>query len=106
MLPLLAVVFVCALVQSVFGVGLLVFGTPALLLLGYSFPSALFHLLPCSILISSLQIRDDYGEARGLLRSYLLFLAPAAAAGAALVFLSDKRFDIRAAVGVMLLLSA
>lgn len=106
MLALSLVVFSCALVQSVFGIGLLVFGTPALLFLGYSFPAALFHLLPCSILISALQLRDDFDQARGLLKSYCLFLAPAAALGALLVFLSDRHINVRPAVGVMLLLSA
>ena len=106
MLALSTVIFACALVQSVFGVGLLVFGTPALLFLGYSFPSALFHLLPCSMLISSLQIMDDEGRTRGLLKGYLLFLAPSAALGAALIFLSDRHFNVRTAVGVMLLFSA
>lgn len=106
MLALSLVIFACALVQSVFGIGLLVFGTPALLFLGYSFPAALFHLLPCSILVSSLQLRDDFDEAKGLLNSYCLFLAPAVALGALLVFLSDRTFNVRPAVGTMLLLSA
>ncbi len=50
-------VLVLAVVQSVFGVGLLVFGTPTLLLLGYPFDQVLAYLLPCSILISALQVR-------------------------------------------------
>lgn len=106
MIALSIAVFACALVQSVFGVGLLVFGTPALLFLGYSFPEALFRLLPCSLLVSALQLHDHFDEARGLLKNYLLFLAPAAAVGAALVFGSIQSFDVRPAVGAMLLLSA
>lgn len=106
MIALSIAVFACALVQSVFGVGLLVFGTPALLFLGYSFPEALFRLLPCSLLVSALQLHDHFDEARGLLRSYLQFLAPAAAVGAAIVFGSSLAFDVRPAVGAMLLLSA
>lgn len=106
MIELSLVVFACALVQSVFGVGLLVFGTPALLFLGYSFPEALFRLLPCSLLVSALQLQDHFDEARGLLKDYLLFLAPAAAVGAVIVFGSSLVFDVRPAVGAMLLLSA
>lgn len=106
MIALSLAVFACALVQSVFGVGLLVFGTPLLLFLGYSFLETLFRLLPCSLLVSALQLHDHFDEARGLLRSYLLFLAPAAAVGAVIVFGSSLAFDVRPAVGAMLLLSA
>lgn len=106
MTAVLGVVLLCALVQSVFGVGLLIFGTPALLFLGYSFPEALFHLLPCSILVSSLQVQDDFASARGLLKRYLTFLAPAAALGAAIVFRLDSSLNMKPFVGLMLLASA
>ena len=52
---LLAVV-VTSVIQSIFGVGVLLFGTPILLLLGYEFIYALTILLPISIAINSLQI--------------------------------------------------
>ncbi|PPR42829.1 MAG: hypothetical protein CFH21_00990, partial [Alphaproteobacteria bacterium MarineAlpha5_Bin11] len=42
--------------QSVFGVGLLLLGTPTFLLIGYNFFEVLNILLPYSILISFLQI--------------------------------------------------
>lgn len=42
--------------QSVFGIGLLVFGTPTYLLLGYSFAETLSTLVPISITISFYQI--------------------------------------------------
>ena len=41
--------------QSVFGIGLLVFGTPTYLLLGYSFAESLSILVPVSIMISFYQ---------------------------------------------------
>ena len=50
------IIAVLAVVQSLFGVGLLLFGTPTLLLLGYSFPQTLALLLPASITISLLQV--------------------------------------------------
>ena len=58
------VVVVFATVQSLFGVGLLVFGTPTLLLLGYSFESTIAVLLPASITISFLQVRAGKIEPR------------------------------------------
>ena len=47
--------------QAIFGVGLLVFGTPTLLLLGLPFDQVLAYLLPCSIVISGVQV----GQGRG-----------------------------------------
>jgi uncharacterized protein len=49
-----------AIIQSIFGVGVLLFGTPILLLLGYDFVNALSVLLPISIAINSLQILKHY----------------------------------------------
>ena len=50
------VVSVLAVVQSLFGVGLLVFGTPTLLLMGHPFSDALAVLLPASMAVSLLQL--------------------------------------------------
>ena len=49
------VVAVLSVVQSVFGMGILVFGTPTLLLLGYDFTTSLSFLLPASWSIAFLQ---------------------------------------------------
>ena len=48
-----AVIIVLAVVQSLFGVGLLVFGTPTLLLLGYPYQDALAILLPAPLVAVS-----------------------------------------------------
>jgi len=53
------VVLSLAVVQSLFGMGILVFGTPTLLLLGIEFSSVLGWLLPSSLAISALQVRGD-----------------------------------------------
>jgi len=50
------VIALLAVVQSLFGIGLLVFGTPTLLLIGYSFPQALAVLLPASMAVSLMQL--------------------------------------------------
>ncbi|KVT56567.1 TSUP family transporter [Burkholderia ubonensis] len=52
---LAGVVALLAIVQSVFGMGILVFGTPTLLLMGYDFTSVLGLLLPASVSISAVQ---------------------------------------------------
>lgn len=53
---ILLTVVATAIIQSLFGVGVLLFGTPLLLLLDYSFLNALMVLLPISIAINLLQI--------------------------------------------------
>lgn len=52
----LILIFALSIFQSIFGIGLLVFGTPAFLLMGYSFFDIINILLPFSITISLLQI--------------------------------------------------
>jgi uncharacterized protein len=48
-----------SIIQSVFGAGVLLFGTPLLLLFGYEFVDVLTILLPISIAINLLQILKD-----------------------------------------------
>ena len=50
------IIIAFAIVQSIFGMGLLVFGTPTFLLLGYSFGEVLNLLVPASVAISALQL--------------------------------------------------
>jgi uncharacterized protein len=61
-IDILLTIVITAVVQSIFGVGTLLFGTPILLLLGYSFVDALGIVLPISIAISLLQVikHSDY----------------------------------------------
>lgn len=57
------IVVVTSLIQSIFGVGVLLFGTPLLLLRGYSFIDAVVVLLPISLAINLIQIAKDYRNA-------------------------------------------
>ena len=60
-LDILLAVVATSVIQSIFGVGVLLFGTPILLLLGYDFLNALVVLLPISIAINLLQIIKHHG---------------------------------------------
>ena len=53
---ILLVIIVTAIIQSIFGVGVLLFGTPLLLIGGYNFVNALTVLLPISLVINLFQI--------------------------------------------------
>jgi hypothetical protein len=48
------VILIFSAVQSIFGVGLLLFGTPIFLIYGFSFFETIFYLAPPSLLISAL----------------------------------------------------
>jgi len=57
---ILMTVVVTSFIQSIFGVGVLLFGTPLLLLQGYDFVHAVIVLLPISVSINLIQIAKDY----------------------------------------------
>lgn len=59
-IDILLTVLITSAIQSIFGVGVLLFGTPLLLLLGYDFTNALGVLLPISIAINCLQVIKHY----------------------------------------------
>jgi hypothetical protein len=105
-LILVLVVVAFAVIQSVFGVGLLVFGTPTLLLAGFTFAETLGYLLPCSLVISVLQVVVGGGfRLDSLRRGFLIYTAPLVLVGAALILTIGSGFDIRLLVGAMLLIS-
>jgi hypothetical protein len=74
-------VIATSIVQSVFGAGVLLFGTPILLLLGHLFVDALVVLLPISVAINlltdeMLYVQIDQSKYR---RIFSVFLAVAGA---------------------------
>jgi hypothetical protein len=100
------VVVAYAMVQSVFGVGLLVFGTPTLLLLGLPFEHLLAYLLPCSIAISALQVAGSGGvRLDPLRRQFLLYSAPLVLLGTVAILTIGSRLDIRFIVAVILVMT-
>ena len=65
LIQLLLIISLFAILQSIVGVGLLLFGTPTLLLLGYTYEVVLSLILPASIVISALQVRENYSIVYG-----------------------------------------
>ena len=72
----LIIIFLLATFQSLFGVGLLLFGTPIFLFAGYDFESTLALLLPISISISFLQIFYQRSSIKSLVLEYNIFCLP------------------------------
>ena len=97
------IIAVFSVVQSIFGVGLLLFGTPTLLLLGYSYSETLWLLLPCSVTISLIQVVNDYKLIEAKKRAVYLVI-PTLVLGLALVVTYENGINITRIVGVFLLL--
>jgi len=57
---IIIIIVITSIIQSFFGVGVLLFGTPLILLLGYPFIDSLLIVLPVSISINLVQIIKDY----------------------------------------------
>ncbi|BEG75475.1 TSUP family transporter [Achromobacter xylosoxidans] len=77
-----------ALVQSVFGVGVLLFGTPILLLMDVPFDQVLSTLLPASLTISGLQLMCDRTMVSLSARDYVRFMLPPLCAAIAISILA------------------
>lgn len=104
-IDILLVVMATAVAQSLFGIGVLLFGTPALLLLGYDFVQVLGVLLPVSLAINLLQIARHHAAIDFVLYRRILFFALPPIA--VFLFLVTRiRIDIGIVVGVFLLLIA
>ena len=107
-IELCLVVAVLSAAQSVFGVGLLVFGTPTLLLLGFPFSEVLAYLLPSSITISALQVWRG-GRIRPLeplRKQFLVFTAPGVLLGTIIILAVGSTVSVKPIVSAMLVATA
>ena len=98
-------VVVTSIVQSIFGAGVLLFGTPLLLLFGYDFVDVLIVLLPISVAINLLQIAKHHAHIDvSFYRNVLLLTLPPIAVFLFLV--TQARINIGLVIGAFLLLIA
>ena len=70
------ILLILIIIQSIFGIGLLLLGTPTFLLLGYDFSSTLNFLLPSSIVISYLQFSSLKIPPKKIIFEYNIFCLP------------------------------
>ena len=102
---ILAAVVLTATIQSIFGVGVLLFGTPILLVLGYEFLAALTALLPISLTINAIQVSRHVREINGaFFRHILMWSVPFIVL--CLLLVSRTKINIGPVVGVFLLVVA
>ncbi len=105
-ITVLAIIALFSVIQSIFGMGVLIFGTPTLLLLEYDFTTTLSYLLPASFAISLLQVLGA-GSTRVPVSQYLYLLClPGIGAGFWLAGNSPSAAWTNFMVGIMLLLTA
>jgi len=102
---ILLTVVATSVIQSIFGVGVLLFGTPLLLLLGYDFVDALGVLLPVSIAISTLQVLRHYEDVdAGFYKNVLIYSIPLVVLF--LVVVTTVKINISLVIGPLLILVA
>lgn len=103
----LPVIMLFSVIQSIFGMGILVFGTPALLLLGYDFSSVLGLLLPSSVLISLTQLYTGRGWRVDRKKIFNMALCAAAVIiFLSVIIISGGRFNFDFIIGLVLIFSA
>ncbi|MCX7086493.1 MAG: sulfite exporter TauE/SafE family protein [Methylococcales bacterium] len=104
-IELLLTIAAVSVIQSIFGVGVLLFGTPILLLLGYEFVDALGVLLPISMAINILQVIRHYDDLDvAFYKNILIYSAPLVVVCLALV--TAVKVNVTPIIGVLLILVA
>lgn len=100
-------IVILSVVQSLFGVGLLLFGTPLMLLFGYEYTEALLYLLPASATLSWSQVKDLRHEKLhgGYRKLFFLICTPLLVIGMIISQEFDFKFEIRVLVTFMLIIA-
>lgn len=100
-----AAIIVTATIQSLFGVGVLLFGTPILLVLGYKFVTTLTILLPISLTINLVQVSKHYRFIdASFYKNILLLSIPCVVVS--LLLVTRSKINIGVLVGLFLILVA
>jgi len=101
------VIIAFSIIQSIFGMGLLVFGTPTLLLLGYDFSDVLGLLLPSSVFISFTQVYSARKNQFAIKEKLnMLICAVAVVAFLSLILTMRLKINIDILIGITLIFSA
>ena len=93
-------------IQSVFGVGLLLFGTPSFLLLGYDFVNTLNILIPVSITISFLQFLSSKAKDKNFIKEYNIYCLPFLIIFLLIALKFKYLFDFKLLVAALLIFSS
>ena len=104
-LDILITVAITSFIQSIFGVGVLLLGTPLLMLQGYNFIQSVIVLLPISLMINLLQIFKDHNSIDlDFYKKILIYTTPFIVIF--LIFITKTKINIGILIGLILLLVA
>ena len=92
--------------QSIFGIGLLIFGTPIFLLIDYSFVETLNILLPISITISFLQFFLSEKKNFNFIKEFNYFTLPFLTISLSIILLIHNKINFEIIVATIILLSS
>ena len=104
--PEIIIITVLIIIQSIFGVGLLLFGTPSFLVLGYDFANTINILMPVSITISALQFFKSKVKDRVFIAEYNIFCVPFLIIFLFLALKFKYLFDFKLLVALLLVISS
>ena len=93
-------------IQSIFGVGLLLFGTPSFLILGYDFANTINILMPVSITISFLQFFKSNVSDRNFIKEFNIFCLPFLVLFLIIALKFKYILDFKLLVGMLLVFSS
>ena len=98
-------ILITAVIQSLYGVGVLLFGTPLLLLFGYDFITILIILLPISLIINSFQLVLSFKDIDFVFyKNMLIYSIPFIVIS--LFFVTSTKLNINLYVAIFLILIA
>ncbi len=104
--PEIIIITVLIIIQSIFGVGLLLFGTPSFLVLGYDFANTINILMPVSITISALQFFRSKVKDKVFIAEYNIFCLPFLIIFLFIALKFKYLFDFKLLVALLLVFSS
>ena len=104
--PEIILITILIIIQSIFGVGLLLFGTPSFLVLGYDFANTINILMPVSITISALQFFRSKVKDRVFIADYNIFCVPFLIIFLFIALKFKYLFDFKLLVALLLVFSS
>ena len=101
-----SIIIFLIIIQSVFGVGLLLFGTPSFLIIGYDFANTINILMPVSITISILQFYKSKVKDQKFINEYNLYCLPFLVFFLVIALKFKYILDFKLLVGLLLVFSS
>ena len=110
--PILILIIFTTLIQSVIGVGILVIGTPLLLILNFHITDVIANLLPLSILTNSINlifqkkiVYEKIDDILKRIKSFFFYCVPSILIGIATLKIIDDKINLNLFIGLIILLS-